>query len=66
MSIETSERDFGLHFACHTDKGDVTTVTAFCSVTLLLVHMNNVDIFPLLFDSLGGPAVTDKTMQPPV
>ena len=60
------EHDFSQHFACYREKGDATTVATFCSVTLLLVYNNNVDIFPLLWETLSGQAIKDKMMQPSV
>ena len=60
------EHDFSPHFACHCVKGDATTVVTFCSVTFSLVHMNNVGIFQFLWETLSGPAVRDKIMQPSV
>ena len=63
---KNGEREFSQHFACFRGKGDVTTVAIFCSVTLLLVCKNNVGIFPLLWETLSGPAVKDKIMQPSV
>ena len=63
---KTGERDLGQHFACYREKVDATTVATFCSVTLLLVYMNNVGIFPLLWETFSGPAVKDKIIQPSV
>ena len=66
MLEKTGEHDFSYHFACNRDKGNATTVATFCSVTLLLVYKNNVGIFPLLWETLSGPAVKDEIMQPSV
>ena len=63
---KTCEHDFGQRFACYRENGDVTTVATFCSVTLLLVNNNNVGIFSLLWETLSGPAVKYKIMQPSV
>ena len=63
---KTGEHDISQHFACFREKGDATTVATFCSVTLLLVHKNNVGIFLLLWETFSGPAVKDKSMQPSV
>ena len=60
---KTHEQNFGQHFASYREKGDAMTVAAFCSVTLLFVYNNNVGIFPLLLETLSGPAVKDKIMQ---
>ena len=60
------EHDFCQHFACYGENGDATTVATFSSVTLLLAYKNNVGIFPLLRETLSGPAVNDKIMQPSV
>ena len=59
---KTGECDFSQHFACYREKGDATTVAAFCSVTILLVYKNNVGIFPLLWETFSGPTVKDKIM----
>ena len=50
---ETSEHDISQRIACYREKGHAT----FCSITLLLVYRNNVDIFPLLRETLSAPAV---------
>ena len=63
---KTGEHDFRHHFACYGEKGDSTTVATFCSVNLLLVYKNNVGIFPLLWETISGPAHMDKIMQPSV
>ena len=60
------EYDFSQNFACCREKGDATTFATFCSVTNLHLFKNNVCIFPLLFETFGGPAVKDKIMQPSV
>ena len=54
----TGEHDFSQYFASCREKGDATTVATFCSVTLLLVCKNNAGIFPLLWETLSGPAVS--------
>ena len=66
MLDKTGEHYFSQHFACFREKGDVTTVATFCSVTHLLVYKNNVGIFPLLWETFSGPSVKDKIMQPSV
>ena len=66
MLEKTGEYDFSQHFACNREKGNATTVATFCSVTLLLVYKNSVGIFSLLWETLNGPAVKDKIMQPSV
>ena len=63
---KTDEHDFSQHFACYREKGDATSVTTFFSVSILLVCKNNACIFLLLWETLGGPAVKDKVMQPSV
>ena len=66
MLQETGEHDFGQHFAFHREKGDATTVATSCSVTLLSVYKNNGGIFSLLWETLGGPSVKHKVVQPPM
>ena len=63
---KTGEHDFSQNFACYREKGDATTVATFCSVSILLVYKNNVGILPLLWETISGPAVKDKIMQPSV
>ena len=48
----TGVHGFSQHVASHREKGDVTTVATYCSVTILLVYMNNVGIFQLLLVKL--------------
>ena len=55
--------DICQHFDCHTEKGDATTVATFCSITLLLVYKNIVGAFPLVWATLGRPAVKDKDID---
>ena len=63
---KAGEQDFSQHFDCCREKGDATTVATFYMVTILLVCKNNVGIFPLLWETLSGPAVKDNIMQPSV
>ena len=51
MLQEEDEHDFGQQFACYREKRDATIVVTFCSVTLLLVYMDNVGIVPLLWET---------------
>ena len=60
MLQEMGEHDFSQHIACHSEKGDATTVATVCSVTLLLVCEDNVGIFSLLQATLRRPAVKDN------
>ena len=60
------EHDISKQFACSRDNGNATTVAIFCSVTILLVHKNNVGIFPFMWKTFSGPAVKDKIMLPSV
>ena len=66
MLEKIGEHDFSQHIACYREKVNATTVATFCSVRLLLVYKNNASIFPLLWETFGGPAVKDKIMQPSV
>ena len=55
----TGEHDFSQHFACYSGKEDAT----FCSITILLVHKNNVGIFPFQWETPSEPAVKDKIIH---
>ena len=61
---KTGRHDFSQHFAGYMEKGNATTVDTLSSVTLLLVHKNNVGILPLLWEAHSGPAIKDNIMQP--
>ena len=52
MLEKTDEHCFSQHVASYREKGDATTVVTYCSVTILLVYMNNVGIFQLLWVTL--------------
>ena len=59
MHEKTGEHDFSQHLACYKENENATTVATFCSVTPLPVNKNNVGIFPLLWETISGPAVKD-------